>query len=347
MFAEMEQHDTRYLHLMHDRETGLKAIIAVHSLTRGPAIGGCRFIHYTDDTSAIHDAVRLARGMSYKAALADLPHGGAKAVIIRPTHPFNRQLLMQAFGRFINTLRGDYITAMDSGTRVSDMDLIRSQTPWVSCTHEHGDPAPYTALGVVEAIRQTVAYRLGPQTLRGLHIALQGAGHVGMRVAKLLHQEGVILSVADIDPASADRCAREFNAHIVSPESIYDIPADLFCPCGLGAVLNRDTINRLQTPMVVGSANNQLAEEQDAIRLAQRGILYAPDFMVNAGGLIFVALQYAGQSEHAIQQKIIQIGTLLYSLFQRSDASHLTPHLLAQEHARQLLKAADPLHSAA
>jgi len=347
MFAEMEHHGTRCLHLMHDPESGLKAIIAIHSLARGPAIGGCRFISYPNEQSALEDALRLARGMSYKAALADLPHGGAKAVIIKPSQPFNRQQLMQAFGQMVDSLNGDYITAMDSGTRVADMDIIRSQTPWVSCTRQQGDPSPYTAKGVMEAIRSTVAFHSGRRSLSGLTVAIQGVGHVGSSVAQMLHASGARLIVADIDNSLAQRCAEQCSATIASPDEIYDAKADLFCPCGLGASLNQQTIPRLQVSMVVGSANNQLANDSAANALQQRGILYAPDFLVNAGGLIFVSMQYAGHSEAAIEQKIQQIGTMLQTLYLRSLSSRLSPHLLALEQARALLKHAEQLHTAA
>ncbi|MDF2182253.1 Glu/Leu/Phe/Val dehydrogenase dimerization domain-containing protein [Neptuniibacter sp. CAU 1671] len=347
MFAEMEHHGTRCLHLMHDPESGLKAIIAIHSLARGPAIGGCRFISYPNEQSALEDALRLARGMSYKAALADLPHGGAKAVIIQPNQPFNRQQLMQCFGQMVDSLNGAYITAMDSGTRVTDMDIIRSQTRWVSCTKQQGDPSPYTAKGVMEAIRTTVAFRSGSRDLNGLTVALQGVGHVGMAVAQNLHADGARLIISDVDEVRAHLCAERFNAEIVSPDSLYDVKADLFCPCGLGAILNTHTLPRLRVNMVVGSANNQLADDSIASLLQQKGILYAPDFLVNAGGLIFVALQYAGETLQAIEQKIQQIGTMLQNLYLRSITTQLSPHLLALEQARMLLKQAEQLHTAA
>lgn len=230
MFKQMESNGTQRLHFFDDPATGLKAIVAIHSTTRGSAIGGCRFIHYDSDQDAITDATRLAKGMSYKAALAGLPHGGGKSVILMPEGKFDRIALMQSFGHCLNTLNGEYITAMDSGTQVSDMDNIAKTTQWVTCTTAIGDPSPHTALGVFEGIKASVRFKLGSNSLQGVHVAVQGLGHVGYEVCRLLHQAGAVLTVTDINAVQMQRCVDNFNAKSVSPEAIYTVEADVFCP---------------------------------------------------------------------------------------------------------------------
>jgi leucine dehydrogenase len=340
MLKQMENAGLTDLHFGLDPATGLKAIIAIHSTARGPAIGGCRFIHYTREQDAITDALRLARGMSYKAALASLPHGGGKAVIIKPEGAFDRAALMQAFGRMVDQLGGRYITAMDSGTEVSDMDAIETTTRFVSCTSASGDPSPHTSLGVFEGIKAAVMHQLGKDSLAGLSIAIQGLGHVGYALAQRLHQAGVQLYVADIERERTDRCVREFNARAVATEAIYDTGADIFSPCGLGATLNSDTIPRLNCRIVAGCANNQLATDEDGNRLRQRGILYVPDYVLNAGGLIHVAMHHAGRSADERDAKIREIAATLTHLFAEADRTGQSVHHVADLHAESLLQAA-------
>ncbi|WP_415884639.1 Leu/Phe/Val dehydrogenase [Neptuniibacter sp. QD72_48] len=347
MFEQMESNGTQRLHFCHDPETGLKAIIAIHSTLRGPAIGGCRFIHYNDDDSAITDALRLARGMSYKAALAGLPHGGAKAVIIKPKSDFNRAELMQRFGQFVDGLGGEYITAMDSGTQISDMDQIQKSTAFVTCTQTTGDPSPYTALGVFEGIKASVRFKLNRTSLKGVHVSIQGLGHVGYEVARLLHQAGAKLTVTDIDQARVTQCEKSFNAASVAPDQIYAVDADVFCPCGLGAIINDTTLPQLRVSIIAGSANNQLTEEKHGDLLAAQDILYAPDYLINAGGLIFVALQYSKQNSREIRQKVIQIGDSLTQLYQNAAQAKQGVHRLANHQAEQIISASNDFNSAA
>ncbi|WP_415900315.1 Leu/Phe/Val dehydrogenase [Neptuniibacter sp. QD48_11] len=347
MFEQMESNGTQRLHFCHDPETGLKAIIAIHSTLRGPAIGGCRFIHYNNDDAAITDALRLARGMSYKAALAGLPHGGAKAVIIKPESDFNRAALMQRFGQFVDGLGGEYITAMDSGTKISDMDQIQKSTSFVTCTQATGDPSPYTALGVFEGIKASVRFKLNRTSLKGVHVSIQGLGHVGFEVARLLHQAGAKLTVTDIDQARVTQCEKNFNAASVSPDQIYAVDADVFCPCGLGAIINDTTLQQLRVSIIAGSANNQLAEEKHGDLLAAQDILYAPDYLINAGGLIFVALQYSKQNSREIRQKVIQIGDSLTQLYQNAAQAKQGVHRLANHQAEQIISASNDFNSAA
>ncbi len=337
MFRQMESAGLQDLHFWQDPDTGLQAIIAIHDTFRGPAIGGCRFIHYTDTAAAIDDAIRLAKGMSYKSALAGLPHGGGKSVILKPTKLHNRDLLMQSFGRFVDSLDGRYITAMDSGTQISDMDNIARSTRYVTCTQDMGDPSPSTAQGVFAGIKASLQYRLGSNDLDNVHIALQGLGHVGWALAMLLHNAGARLSVTDIDPKKTARAKTELGAVVVSPHEIYDVEADIFCPCGLGAIISPDTINRLRCGIIAGSANNQLADDSMGEALYQRGILYAPDYLINSGGLIFVALQHARHHEQAIRQKVSTIYDALLELYQHADTDQLSTSHVADIRAEAII----------
>ncbi|MDO6564425.1 Glu/Leu/Phe/Val dehydrogenase dimerization domain-containing protein [Amphritea sp. 1_MG-2023] len=340
MFKQMESTGLQDLHFWQDSTTGLQAIIAIHDTFRGPAIGGCRFISYPDTSAAITDAIRLAKGMSYKAALAGLPYGGGKSVIIKPVKLSSRTQLMHSFGRFIDSLGGRYITAMDSGTQVSDMDDIANSTAYVTCTQAMGDPSPATAQGVFEGILASAQFRFGSASLANIHIALQGLGHVGYALAKQLHAAGARLTITDIDADKVAQAVLEFNASAVAAHDIYDVEADIFCPCGLGAILSSDTIGRLKCAIVAGSANNQLADPQQGDLLYRRNILYAPDYLINAGGLIFVALKHNGQSNSAIRQKVAQIHTSLSELYQHADAEQQSTSTIADIRAEALIQQA-------
>ena len=340
MFAPMERTGLQDLHFWHDPETGLQAIIAIHDTFRGPAIGGCRFISYSSFDDAVQDATRLAQGMSYKAALAGLPHGGGKSVIIRPDDLTDRAALMRAFGRFVESLGGRYITAMDSGTQVTDMDQIARETSYVTCTSAMGDPSPSTAKGVLAGIRASIGFLDKRQDLDGVHVAIQGLGHVGYALARLLHDSGVHLTVADINTQRAlDACA-EFGATVVESDEIYAVEADVFAPCGLGGVLNETTIPKLKCRCVAGSANNQLADDNSGMQLHQRGILYAPDYLINSGGLMFVALRHGRHSERMIDAKIASIRHSLLELYRHADKVDMPTHLIADQRAEAILRRA-------
>ncbi len=325
------------LHFKVDPETGMKAIIAIHSTKLGPALGGCRFIDYPNTKNAINDAMRLARGMSYKAASVNLPLGGGKAVIIKPATPFNREAYLHSFGQFVNDLGGRYITAVDSGTQLSDMDIIAQHTPYVASSSQSGDPSPSTAKGVIKGIQAAVEFKLGKNTLAGLHIAIQGLGHVGYLVATHLHELGVKLTVADVRTAIAECAAKEFGAKIVPSESIHKIPCDVFVPCALGAIINDITIGQLQTPIIAGAANNQLAHTYHGQILHEKGILYATDYVINAGGLIFAASKYLHTPEDLIDQKIAGIHTSLLAIFSRSLRENRPPSEIADTIAQERL----------
>jgi len=327
------------LHFKLDPATSLRAIVAIHSTKRGPALGGCRFIEYPSVDAAVHDAVRLARGMSYKAAMADLPLGGGKAVLMRPQHIKDREAYFQTFGRFVNDLGGRYITALDSGTVITDMDTISTQTPYVSTLSSHnGDPAPFTALSVLRGIEAAVKFKLDRDKLDNLHVAIQGTGHVGYNLSKYLHERGAKLTVCDRYPESAERCAKEFDAQIVQPNDIYQVKCDVFAPCALGAILNDQTIPALNTSIIAGAANNQPAEPQHVEALGKRGILYAPDYVINAGGLIHAYAEYKTLPMDKAEERINGIYHTMLELFDRASRENKSTSEVADMIAEERLK---------
>ena len=329
-------HDFGDLHFKVDKATGMKAIVAIHSTKLGPALGGCRFIEYPDTQTALYDALRLARGMSYKAALTNLPLGGGKSVIIKPKTNFDRTAYFHAFGEFIQELGGRYITALDSGTQLSDMDIIAQHTPYVaSLSSNNSDPSPYTAKGILRGIQAAVLFKLNKDHLRGLHIALQGLGHVGYLLASYLHELGVKLTVADISPALVDKAVKEFGAKAVPTEDIHKVPCDVYSPCALGAVINDQSISELQTTIIAGAANNQLAHTYHGDQLHTKGILYAPDFVINAGGLILAASKYLHTPEDRTNEQIDHIGTTLLDIFAGSVKDNCSPSHVADAMAKE------------
>ena len=328
LFGHLKAYDYGEVHFKHDKASGLKAIVAVHDSRLGPALGGCRFLPYDADEDALIDALRLARGMTYKAALAGLAHGGGKSVLIRPKQHFDRVALFRAFGRFVEDLGGHYITAEDSGTGLEDMEVIRTVTKHVTgIGPQHGgsgDPSPFTALGVRRGIEACVKLQLGKDSLEKVHVAVQGVGHVGYYLCKELHENGAKISVADVDPLKSERAQREFGATIVPLDKIFDIECDVIAPCALGSALNDQTIPRLKTKIVAGAANNQLAEPRHGDDLHQRGILYAPDYAINAGGLVNVAQEVLGYDAAKSRAKTMEIFDTIYEIADRSKKT-LTP----------------------
>lgn len=330
LFPLLENHDFGAVHLGRDAGSGMQCIVAIHDTRLGPAIGGCRFLPYADERDALIDALRLARGMTYKAALAGLPHGGGKTVMLRPNKLFDRAALFRAFGRFLEGLGGRYYTAEDSGTGVEDMEILRGVTKQVVGTGGgSGDPSPFTALGVRRGIEACVAVQLGKPTLEGLHVAVQGVGHVGYHLCKELHQAGAVLSVADVDPLKAERAQREFGAKVVSIPAIVDVACDVFAPCALGSALNDATIPRLKARIVAGAANNQLAEPRHGDDLHSRGILYAPDYAINAGGLINVALELEGYDAEKARAKTLKVYDTILEIAERSKSSFTPTYRVA------------------
>jgi len=283
---------------VHDAETGLRAIIAVHSTARGPAAGGCRLWTYDTPEAARTDALRLSRGMSYKNAMADLPFGGGKAVIMGPVATEQREALFAAFGRAVEALGGAYITAEDVGVGVSDMMVVAKETRYVSGLATEGavggDPSPFTARGVAIGIEAAVKARLGRDSLEGVRVAVQGLGHVGGYLCAELHARGAKLIVADLNPARVVDMVERFGAEVAGVSDILFADADVVAPCALGAIITPEAAGRLTAAVVAGAANNQLSVPEVGAVLARRGILYAPDYVINAGGIIAVSAEYNG-----------------------------------------------------
>lgn len=321
-----------------DKASGLRAIIAVHNSNLGAAVGGCRMFPYATESDALEDVLRLSRGMTYKSALAGLPMGGGKAVIIGDHRTDKSAELLASMGRFIDSLGGKYITAEDSGTCVADMKLIGQQTPHVSGVSDDqrfgGDPSPLTAYGVFCGIRSAVKHRLAKSSLDGVRVAVQGAGAVGYYLVEQLITAGANVAVADINQANVAR-AVALGATQVSVDDIISYDADVFAPCAMGAVINDQTIVSLGSPIVAGGANNQLAELRHAEQLRQRGILYAPDFVINAGGII--EIYHQGQSSGASVSKahIEKIGKTLDKIFSLSDQREISTALVAEDLAEE------------
>ena len=317
-----------------DPASGLRAIIAIHDTALGPALGGCRMWPYPSRAAAIKDALRLSKGMTLKAALAGLALGGGKAVLLGNPKTDKSETLFRAFGAVVESLRGRYITGEDVGTSVRDMDWVAKETSHViGTTGGSGDPSPMTALGVCEGIKAAVRFKLKGESLSGLTVAVQGAGHVGYEVCKWLDGEGARLVVADVDRSRVNRAVEEFNAVAVGPETIHAQLGDVFAPCALGAVLNDGTIPELRCAIVAGAANNQLARDRYADALHRRGVLYAPDYVINAGGLISVSQELAGGglSASTVWAKVRHIGATLLEIFTLSEAADVAPAAIADK----------------
>ena len=325
----------------HDEKSGLEAIIAIHDTTLGPAAGGCRMYPYANSDLALNDVLRLSRGMTYKSAMAELPFGGGKSIIIGDPKTDKTRTLLHSMGKFINSLSGKYITAEDSGTSVEDMVTIGETTPYVSGidlnSKYNGDPSPSTALGVFKGIQASVKHKLGLDELTMLRVAIQGVGHVGYYLTELLVQAGARVIVADISKENVKRVVNDFGAKVVSPEDIIGIEVDVFSPCAMGAVINDINLDSLQAPIVAGAANNQLAEARHADLLREKDILYAPDFVINAGGIIDVHYQRSQKDSGLMHQHVIEIADTLDAIFKRADKENLSTHLVAEEIAREKL----------
>ncbi|KLU61383.1 leucine dehydrogenase [Peptococcaceae bacterium CEB3] len=307
-FEYMEKYDYEQLVLCQDNTSGLKAVICIHDTTLGPALGGTRMWNYASEEDAILDALRLARGMTYKNAAAGLNLGGGKAVIMGDSRTQKSEELFRAFGRYVQALNGRYITAEDVGTNVQDMDWIHMETKFVtgisSSYGASGDPSPLTALGVYRGMKAAAKEAFGSDSLEGKTVAIQGLGHVGYYLAKHLTDEGAKLIVTDINSEAVKRVAREFVATAVRTEEIFGVKCDIFAPCALGAVINDETIPQLKCQVVAGAANNVLKEDRHGDELYEKGILYAPDYVINAGGVINVADELEGYNAERALKKV-------------------------------------------
>jgi leucine dehydrogenase len=330
-----------HVEVFEDPKSRLRCVIALHSTRLGPAAGGCRLWAYASVEGAVSDALRLSRGMSYKNAMAGLPLGGGKSVIMRPEGPFDRAALFRAFGDAVESLHGKYLTAEDVGTGIPDMEVVRSRTRYVAGLAPRpgragGDPSPWTALGVFNCMKLAVERRLGTG-LDQVRVAIQGVGHVGLVLARLLHKEGARLVLADADHDRARGVAAELGALVLDPAAILGAEVDVMAPCALGGVLDERAINLLQATIVCGAANNQLATDADAEALRQRGILYAPDYVVNSGGIISVTAEFLNEDVGRVEQRLAKLPLRLGCIFDRAEDKGVSPATVADEMARELI----------
>ncbi len=340
-FPDFDDHEG--VHLFTDPASGLSAVIAIHSTKLGPAGGGCRFWHYADSDEAITDALRLSRGMSFKNAMAGLPMGGGKGVVLANADRTKTPELLKAFGRAIDSLGGRYVTAEDVGMADSDMVTIATETKFVTglpvaSGRAGGNPGPSTALGVYLGVKAAAKRGLGADSMKGVHVAIQGVGSVGGGLAALLARDGAKLTLADVDADRAAAMAKELGADVVPTPEILAIAADIVSPNALGAILTEQSIAALQTKVIAGGANNQLATREDGARVHARGILYAPDYVINAGGIINVCLEYLGQGDRSeVEARIHRIPDRLIEVWDESDRSGAPASEVADMIAKRLI----------
>ena len=340
----MQDHES--IHKFHDPQTGLKAIIAIHSSALGPAGGGCRMWHYDSEADATRDALRLSRGMTYKNAMAGLPMGGGKAVIMAEAgHPPSDDFF-RAFGRFVDSLDGRYITAEDVGVTIDNMRQVKLVTDFVaglpgSEGSAGGDPSPWTADGIFLGLRAGVQHRLGTSSLENLRVAVQGVGKVGYDLCRQLHEAGASLVISDVNEDNLKRAQAAFGAKISSTDEILFEDVDVLSPCALGASLNSESIPRIKASVIAGAANNQLATEEDGQRLFDRKILYAPDFVINAGGIISVSLEYVGgKTESEVRSQIALIPERLSSIYTIAEQQQTPTNVVADAMAESIVATA-------
>jgi leucine dehydrogenase len=343
-FAAMPNDFLEGVQLINDEASGVVGVIAIHSTSLGPAAGGCRVWHYESHSAMVDDALRLARGMSYKNAMAGLPFGGGKAVLQRPASEGERERLFHLFGEAVEALGGSYITAEDVGTSLADMKLVRRHTSYVAGLDQRpgragGDPSPWTALGVFESLKAALRISHGTD-LKGLRVAVQGAGNVGSRLAHLLHAAGAKLVVADVDQDKAQRLAAHLGADLAHPRAIVEADVDIFAPCALGSILNADSIPSIKARLICGGANNQLATPEDGQRLVDRNIVYAPDYVVNAGGIINVALEYLGEPADRVEERVRHIADRVTLILEQARRENMSASAIADAQAQSIIDSA-------
>lgn len=330
-----------------DQASGLRGFIVIHSTALGPAAGGCRLWAYDDDAAALTDARRLAEGMTYKNAMAGLPLGGGKAVIMRPAGDFDRPALFRAFGRAVDRLDGRYVTAEDVGTKVADMQDIAAETGFVAglakqAERAGGDPSPWTALGVFEAMKHAVHHAHNCD-LRGLTVAVQGVGNVGAGLCALLSEAGAKLIVADVDPHRCKHVSDRLGARIVDVGDVLAVEADIVAPCALGGVLTPAVVGAMSARIICGAANNQLSSPEMAAEIAARGIVYAPDYVANAGGIINVSAEYLGEEACQVRDRVMAIGPRMADILKEADLAGLSPAMIADRQAHRIVANAPAL----
>ena len=344
LFKLIEEHGHEQVVACHEPSCGYRGIIAIHDTTLGPALGGTRFWNYASDHDALIDVLRLSRGMTYKAAVAGLNLGGGKAVILGDPRTLDREAIFRAHGRFVESLGGRYITAEDVGTSEADMEYVHMETDHVSgLPGASGDPSPITAFGTFQGIRAAVHERFGADTLRGRRVSVQGVGHVGYHLCRFLREAGASVVVTDIDRERVLRVVEEFEAEAVAPDAIYDVEADVYAPCALGATVDDATIPRLRVQIIAGAANNVLAEPRHGHELHEREILYAPDYVINAGGLISVYGEVQGWTRERAMRQAREIHGTLLRLFELSRNEGIPPHEAADRIAEQRIAAVGAL----
>ena len=320
-------------------EDRYRGFVAIHSTKLGPAVGGTRFWKYESEEAAIKDLLRLARGMTYKNALAGIPFGGGKSIVLRPDGEIDREKIFRAHGRFVETFGGRYITAEDVGTSPADMEFVRMETNHVAgLLGKSGDPSPVTARGVFRALQAAAKHRWGSDDIAGRIVALQGCGNVGYHLASNLHCAGARLMVSDVDPSKVERVMKDFNAQPVAPQEIYSTQADIFAPCALGGIINDETIPRLKVEIVVGGANNQLLEPRHGDDLDRIGILYAPDYAANAGGMISGCRELLGWEASQSAAKVEEIYDTLLGIFRMAEVEGIPTYEAADRLAEKRLQ---------
>src|SRR5690625_1893172 len=341
IFSKLELDNFEQVVFCQDRASGLKAIIAIHDTTLGPALGGARMWNYASEEEALDDVLRLAKGMTYKNAAAGLNLGGGKAVIIGDPHKDKSEALFRAFGRYVESLNGRYITAEDVGTFEEDMDYIHMETDHVTGTSigEVGDPSPVTAYGVYYGMKAAAKEAFGTDDLKDKTIAVQGVGQVAYNLCRHLHKEGAKLIVTDINKEAVERAVKDFNAKAVDPDKIYDVDCDIYSPCALGGTINDETISRIKAKVIAGSANNQLQSEEHGVKLHEKGIVYAPDYVINSGGVINVAEELIGYDRERAMQKVKSIYHILEEVFTISRERNIPTSVAADEKAEERIKA--------
>lgn len=345
VFKYMEKYGYEQLVLCHDKTSGLKAIICIHDTTLGPALGGLRMWNYASEDDAILDALRLGRGMTYKNAAAGLNLGGGKSVIIGDSKTQKTEELFRAFGRMVDTLGGRYITAEDVGTSVEDMDLVRLETDHVAgLAGQSGDPSPVTAFGTYVGIKASAKVAFGSDSLKGKTVAVQGLGHVGMDVCKHLHEEGANLIVTDLNKDAVARAVELYGAKAVGLNEIYGVDCDIYSPCALGATINEETIPQFKCRVIAGAANNQLKNEAIGDKIHQMGFFYAPDYIINAGGVINVADEMMGYNQERAMKKAAAIYDTVYQVFQISKEQGIPTYVAADRLAEARLNKIHGIH---
>ncbi|TFG47317.1 MAG: Glu/Leu/Phe/Val dehydrogenase [Gemmatimonadales bacterium] len=344
VFTPMATYAHEQLVFCHEPSCGYFGIIAIHDTTLGPALGGTRFWKYASTEEATTDALRLARGMSYKSAVAGLNLGGGKSVIIGDNKRVDREALFRAHGRFVDTLKGRYITAEDVGTSPADMEYVRMETASVAGLHGlSGDPSPVTAYGVYVGMKASARVRWGSDSLTGKKVLVQGCGNVARSLCELLHAEGAKLVVTDIDAEKVKRVIKATGAEGVDPAAIYDVKADIYSPNALGATINDDTLKRLKVEVIAGGANNQLAEERHGEALERQGLLYAPDYVINGGGVINVYGELMGWDLERAKRKAAGIYDTLLRIYGLAASQKIPTYLAADHVAEERIRAVGAL----